>query len=97
MLPTRRPHEPRKKFIALVDQALRIAHSAVWLDCIIDRHFLVGFDSAPGLFVIARENSTPRELATLLAMRRVEREAYDSYLLGFQTQAERSQYGGHLQ
>jgi len=86
-----------KRFLALANQKLPIAHSAVWLGCIIDRHFLVGFDLAPGLIIVAREDSTPRELATLLAIRQIEADAFASFSAGFQAQAERAQFGGQLQ
>ena len=86
-----------QNFLELVNQALRIAHSAKRLDHIISGHYLVGFDSAPGLFVIARERSTPRELAVQLAIRQIEADAFACFSTGFQAKAERAKHVGHLQ
>lgn len=80
-----------KRFVDLVQQALKITHSAVWLDQIINRHHVVGFEAAPGLFVVAPKPSTPRELATLLALRQIESDALSVFLAGVESRVPRLQ------
>jgi len=84
-------------FLDLVAHALRITQDPQWLDPIIEDHYLVGFPKAPGLFVVAHKKATPRQLAVLLAIRQVERDAYQCFSMGAQAQAERAEHGGLLQ
>lgn len=79
------------RFLDLIREALRITQDRTWLDHIFDNHYLVAFDRAPGLFLVAHKDATPRELAVLLAIKQVEHDAYQSFLAGAQAAAERSQ------
>lgn len=79
------------RFLDLVAEALRVTQDRTWLDHIIDNHYLVAFDKAPGLFLVAHRQASPRELAVMLAVKQVEHDAYQSFLAGAQAASERSQ------
>lgn len=75
----------------IVQQALPIAQEPIWLDQIFHDLYLVTFERAPGLFVLAHKPSSPRELAVQLAIRQIEADAYASFRAGFeQAQALRN-------
>ena len=73
-----------RNFVDLVQQALRLTQTPIWLDQIIDGHYLVSFEDAPGLFVVASKPSSPRQLAVQLAIRQIECDAFRSFCLGFE-------------
>lgn len=73
-----------QNFVDLVQQALPIAQEPIWLDRIFHDLYLVTFERAPGLLVLANKPSSPRELAIQLAIRQVEADAYASFLAGFE-------------
>ena len=51
------------KFLELVAQARPIAKSARLLDKVVDDHYLVGFDTAPGCFLVVHGDATPAQLS----------------------------------
>lgn len=69
-------------FLDLVQQALRITHNPIWLDHVFHDTYLVGFENASGLFLLAHKPSTPRELAVQLAIRQIEADAYSAFKFG---------------
>ena len=69
-----------QKFLELVAQARSIAKSARLLDRVVDDHYLVGFDAAPGCFLVVHGNATPAQLSVALAVRQVEHEARQTFL-----------------
>ena len=71
-------------FLDLVQQALRITHNPIWLDHIFHDTYLVGFENASGLFLVAHKPSTPRQLAVQLAIRQIEAGAYSALKFGFE-------------
>ena len=69
-----------QKFLELVAQARSIAKSARLLDLVVHDHYLVGFDAAPGCFLVVHGNATPAQLSVALAVRQVEHEARQTFL-----------------
>jgi len=49
------------------------------LDRVVDDHYLVGFDTAPGCFLVVHGNASPAQLAVALAVRQVEYEARQTF------------------
>lgn len=68
-----------QNFLALVAQAGPIAKSARLLDRVVDDHYLVGFEQAPGCFLVVHGDATPAQLAVALAVRQVEYEAQQTF------------------
>lgn len=74
----------KKNFLDLVQQALPIAQEPIWLDHIFHNTYLVTFERALGLFLLAHKPSAPRELAVQLAIRQIEADAYAAFVSGLQ-------------
>jgi hypothetical protein len=68
-----------EKFLQLVAQARPLVRSARLLDRIVQDHYLVAFDSLPGIFMVVAGDSTAQQLAVALAIRETERQAAEAF------------------